>query len=211
MIFKAKPIDDEVIRAAYEEGMKVLNEFWGISWVENTPDVFVLDSRKDIDRIRGKKTESWVVAWASQYVKRIFVLDRNIIGQESSWKYTPETYTALIKHELGHLFFRSVSKGRCIPLWLNEGCSGYLSGQTLLKKKPVKFEKFLESYSETKEGLYTESGFVVELLVNKFGKEKLIHLVRSLADIDGEDKFKKAFAEIYGFELNYEKVNELYT
>ena len=58
-------------------------------------------------------------------------------------------------------------------------------------------------------GIYKESGFFIELLVNKFGKEKLLELIRRLPEINSEESFKKLFKEIYGFELSYGEVNRI--
>ena len=58
-------------------------------------------------------------------------------------------------------------------------------------------------------GVYEESGFVVELLVNKFGKTKLLKLIKTLHTTNSEKQFKKLFKDIYGFNLNYREINKL--
>lgn len=76
-------------------------------------------------------------------------------------------------------------------------------------KKPERFDGFLESSWGNLKKAYGEGGFVVELLISNFGKEKIIQLVKSLPELES-DKFGKKFMEIYGFELNYEEINKLY-
>jgi len=119
-----------------------------------------------------------------------------------------------MKHELNHLFYGIVSGGTPGPLWLREGLSTYLSGQTALGQweKPAEFRGFIDSDSneENKKYAYAEGGFVVELLVQKFGKEKVILLVKQLKTIKNLEGFKILFREIFGIELEYGVINELY-
>lgn len=213
MIYKLdlKQVDDELIQTSYEEGMRELNDFWGIGWINNTSDVFVVKSRVDFDKLLGRKTESWLVGLAADNPKRVYVMDRRKLAKESTWKYTQERYVALIKHELCHLFFRIVSNGSSKPLWLNEGLSGHLSGQNPLRdKKPLRFERFLSSYSEMHDGLYDEAGFVVEILIRKFGKDRMVNLVKSLSKISNEKQFNNKFKEMFGFSLSYQNINKYY-
>lgn len=51
--------------------------------------------------------------------------------------------------------------------------------------------------------MYVESGFVVEMLVKKFGKNKLFELIRSLQDVSDEKQFSAIFKKNYGFQLSY--------
>jgi len=69
----------------------------------------------------------------------------------------------------------------------------------------LKFEDFLEFYGEKSKYVYRESGFAVEFLVDKYGKDKLLKLIRNLGD--NKEEFEKNFEEIYGFELKYENFN----
>lgn len=192
--------------------MAEINEFWGINWVISTPSVIVVENRERMDQLCGKKTENWVVgsAFGSRGIRGVAVLDFKNINSESLQKFDAAGYKALIKHELCHLFYDTASKGVTGPNWLCEGVSIYLSGQTKLKiwNRPERFDGFLESGWENMKKAYGEGGFVVELLVNKFGKEKMILLVKSLSKTEPE-KFGEKFKEIYGFDLNYEGVNKL--
>ena len=210
MIFSIKPTTNSLVQKAYEEGMKELGNFWETNWVQNTPDVFIIDSRKEIDVIKGTETSNQSVGWSKN--RNIYLLDYKKIESESSYKLTPEQYVALVKHELNHSFFNIASGNAMAPLWLNEGLSIYLSGQTKLGQweRPIELRGFIDSEGENKKYAYAEGGFVVELLVNKFGKEKLIQLVKQLKTIKDGQEFKRAFAEIYGVELDYKIINDLY-
>lgn len=215
MIFKLKSFEDGFMQEAYDEGMKKLNDFWGINWVRNTPDIYVVESREDINKIKGMEIEDWVVGWAAgsdTERKRIFLLEFDKLETESDHKKDEKKYKALIAHELCHLFVGIVSRRTPLagPMWWNEGLSVYLSGQINFRKRPNKFVGFLNSNRENPVPAYNEGGFVVELLVNKYGKEKIIELVKSLGDYKNEGDFDKFFERVYGFELSYEKINEIY-
>jgi len=73
MIYKTQIVIDPLVEEAYQEGMHELNEFWGINWVENTPDVYIVGSRSEIDQIKGKGTSDQLVGWSKN--RNIFVLE----------------------------------------------------------------------------------------------------------------------------------------
>ena len=127
MICKAIIFNDPLLSEAYNEGMKELNDFWGINWIESTPDIFVVDTRKEINEIRGTETSGELVGWSKG--RDIHVLNYNNLEKESSLKLTRVQYKSLIKHELNHLFQRAITESAQVPLWLREGLSIYLSGQ----------------------------------------------------------------------------------
>jgi hypothetical protein len=210
MIFSIKITDDQLVGKAFQDGMMELNEFWGVNWVTNLPDLFIVDTRNEIDQIKGVATSRDLVGWSKN--RNIFLLNYRNLETESSYLLTPEQYSALIKHELNHSFFGIASGNANAPLWLSEGISIFLSGQTSNGqwKRPTDFEGFIDSEGENKRYAYAEGGFVVELLINKFGKEKIIQLVKHLMSIKDGQEFKGVFSEIYGIELDYKVINELY-
>ncbi len=183
-----------------------LEDFFEIK-LDRAPKLIFVKTREEIDRLKSKKTEPWVVGWVDS--GDIYILDKDNFEEESSHKYSEENYIALIKHELAHLFFSKLSKRRKKPYWLNEGVAIYVSGQLVFKKRPKEFKEFLSFGDVVGKKIYSESGFFIELLVNKFGKEKLLELIGRLSEINSEESFKKLFEEIYGFELSYEEINKL--
>ena len=215
MIYKIKSYDNQLIQDAYDSAMKKLNEFWQIDWTTNTPDIYIVESRSDINKIKEKETESWVVGWAAATdpeKKRLFLLDFDKLETESDHKKDEEAYKALIAHELCHLFVANIEKKSppMGPMWWNEGISVYLSGQLRFKRKPEKFTGFLNSNRENPRPAYNEGGFVVELLVQKFGDEKIIEMVEYLRDSKPATTFIEDFQAVFGFELTYEAINKLY-
>jgi hypothetical protein len=176
MIYKIKEYKNKLINKAYKEGMKEFSKFFGINWIYNLPNICILKSRKEINCFRYKSS-GWVIGFAKGKV--IYLLDNKNMEKESSHKkLSDEKYSALIKHELCHLFYDILSKDNSKPRWLTEGVSIYLSGQ-LKKKKPVeKFCLFIDSYEkDVKFGAYIEGGMAVKLLIDNFGKKRILKLI----------------------------------
>jgi len=167
-------------------------------------------NRRQIDELHGIKTEPWVVGWTRDPV--LFLLDRKFFETESNHKYSDEEYSALIKHELSHLFFgKIVGKRYYSPAWFSEGVAICSSGQLELKKRPTEFRSFLDFTEKGGSGVYGESGFVIELLLHQNnGKEKLLRLINSLKQMRTNDEFIAKFNELFSIELSYKNVNKLF-
>lgn len=205
---KISVLKDKFINDAYKRAMDELNSFFDINWIYETPQIIILKNREAINILKHKKTESWFVAWADNS-RNVFILDRNNFGKESSHKYSNEYYLSLIKHEIAHLFYKILSKGKTGPNWLSEGVAIFTSGQNKFKEMPKKFKDFLKFYDKLEKETYYESGFVVELLVKNFGKNKLLKLIKSLSEINNEERFYKKFKSIYKFDLSYKHLNKI--
>lgn len=201
---------NKLIKKVFHKSMKELGKFYGINWTTNAPKIVLLKDRKSMDLFHAKKTEPWLVAWADQKMRMIFVLDRKNFERESSHKYSEEYYSSLIKHELSHLFYRILSPGTYGPVWLAEGVAIYTAGQNKSKLKPGELKSFLGFYDQIGSGVYMESGFAVEALVKKFGENKLLKLIKSLRNASDEKWFSKIFRKIYGFQISYKAINKLY-
>jgi len=76
-------------------------------------------------------------------------------------------------------------------------------------KKIIEFSNFLDFYDKGGSGVYNESGFAVQLLVEKFGKQKLFELIKNLKSVKSADEFNASFKNIYGFEATYNGFNSL--
>lgn len=191
----------------YEKAMEELKDFYAINWNENTPVLFLVDSRKDYDVLTNQKTEDWEVACHLGNNKIILISPENY-EKESIHKYSDEEYFSLIKHEISHLFYQILSQGQG-PIWLDEGFAIFTSGE-LKKKEGVKnFENFLAYYSFSDENVYKESGFAVEVLIKKFGKNKVLNFLKKLPNIQNEVDFKEEFEKYFGFKPEYKAFNTL--
>lgn len=204
-----KPLNGE-LEASYEAAMLRLNDFFGIDWSHKRPLVFIIEDRATIDYLRSQKTEPWVVGWSDG--RRVHLLAREKMGTEADREYPVDEYNALLAHELCHLFFNSCTNGGTTPTWLNEGLSGYLSGDFKFKKRPERFFSFLEFFNTDGAGVYAEAAFAVEALVTTYGKEKIIELLRKMKEGSRnitEEQFKVLFMAVYGFEPTYDAFNKI--
>lgn len=212
MIYKITEYKNKLIEKAYKEGMKEFYSFFGINLTANKePDICILKNRKEINLLRRYKSERWENAFII-YDKGniIYILDNKYMEKESSHKkLSNDEYSALIKHELCHLFYFVISGNYYKPLWLGDGLAVYLSGQLKFYKSVKFFSSFIESYDKYNSATYNEGGFAIKLLVEKFGKKKLLKLVSRSKEANNKQKFAKLFKEIYNFDLNYENFNNL--
>lgn len=202
MIHNLNEVDNEELNKFIEISLQELKDFFELGEVQ-TPNLIILNNRKSIIDLRGKEKGEWLVGWASPDINSVFILDKSKFGTESKTVYTDNQYNKLLKHELTHILYHYVSNNR-LPAWLAEGIAIYLSGQYLKKPRPTEFKNFLDFYNEGQNGVYEESGFVVEELIKQFGKEKLLELIKSLKSTKTEKEFFKSFKKIYGFDLSYE-------
>ena len=209
MIFELKEKKDKELSYIYNKAMKELDEFFKLNWKINTPKIVILKTRREIDKFKKEKTPNWLVGWADGNV--IYLLDRKDYEKESSHKYSEESYYRLLKHELCHLFFEHISRANTMDqfIWFNEGVAGFLSEQYKESTKPERFLKFLNQYSNWEGKAYGESSYAVKLLVDKFGKQKLLKFIKNLRKVNSERDFKVLFKKIYRFNLNYENMNKL--
>lgn len=201
---------DRFIEKIFHESMKDLGKFYGINWTKNTPKIFLLKDRKSIDLFGIRKTEPWLVGWADYDMRTVFLLDKKGLERHSTHKYSVGYYSSLIKHELSHLFYKMLSSGKWGPRWLSEGVAIYTSGQNELKRGPSEFKNFLSFYAKGGPEVYAESGFVVGTLIKKFGKNKLLELIKSLRSVSNEEQFNKVFKKTYGFKISYKAMIQLY-
>lgn len=207
MIFKLKPHKDKYLEEVYEQAMKELGKFYESQWTRNRPVIHVFDSRAEINLWRGTETGSWLLGWADG--RTIYLLDHKKYATESSHTFNPKTFTAHIAHELSHLFYDILSRSNSSPRWLCEGVAIYTSGQLEFKKPVEKFTNFLSFQEEGGEKIYEESGLVVKLLIDNFGKKKLLKLIKALAPVKTKSEFDRVFTDIYGFKITYSAMNRL--
>lgn len=199
MIYKISRHTDSQMQECYDRAMGELRTFFGLNWSIKPPKVFIVNNREDIDDLYGKKTEGWFVAWAER--RMVFLLEKENFEKESTHNYSEEGYLRLLKHELSHLFYQSIA-GTDKPRWLNEGVSVYLSGQLVESPKVTTFTKFLDHFDTG--GAYLECGTAVKFLVETYGKEKLVELLKELhAGEVKPESFRNTFVKIYGFIPEY--------
>ncbi len=207
MPLKIETFEDEFIDKICNESVDDLNKFYELNWVHHLPVPIVVKDRKSIDILKGEKTEPWLVGWA--HGNKIYILDRSNFEKESSHKYSSDMYYSLLKHEISHAFYSIISNGNTKPVWLCEGVAIFTSGQIKEKQPVSSFKEFLDFYEGGGERVYSESGFAVHVLIEEYGKQKLLDLIKGLKSANSPEEFSGLFVTIYGMEPRYEKFNEL--
>ena len=187
-----------------DEIKKQLEDFFGIIWNMNPPRIILVPTRKVIDEILDRKTESWEFGWANGNM--IFMLSPENFENECSHKYSNEMYYKAIKHEMTHAFTSIISNGSFKPIWLFEGIAVFLSDQNSNIEKKLDFS-IIEDF-DVFPCKYTESGFIVESLYDKSGKEKMIELIAESGSVQSYSDFQQVFKRIYGIELNRDSIKE---
>lgn len=159
------------------------------------PKIFLLNSREGIDAVCGRRTEDWFVGWTNNN-NSIFILEESVFPKESSHK-DKRYFWKVLKHEYCHLYFRQLTKNH-YPIWLNEGLACFLAEQEkegISKKQAL---KVFDYYDKGGKGVYGVSYFWVKLLINSFGKEKLMELLKAMVAIKTKEEFATKFFETYG-------------
>ena len=199
--FNLTKIEDPQLESYYERSMQELNDFFGIKWKHHTPVVFVVNDRDTINILHGEETGEWIVGWVAGG-SIVFVLNKDKFGEHSVHKYDDNDYYKLIKHEFAHLFFKVITGNKTGPKWLWEGVSILVSGQAEKWNKPTEFKGFLDG-----KDVYIESGYALQLLTEKYGKDQLLQFLNAYKDFDGD--INVLFKETYSLDLNYGTFNGL--
>jgi hypothetical protein len=113
---------------------------------------------------------------------------------------------------LVHCYTSILSKEFTKPTWVWEGLAEYVSDGWKEHSIPIKFNNFLDFYNnhDNKDSdVYQESGYAIKLLVEKFGKKKLLSLIKNLRQASTKTKFNNLFKKIYGFAPTYAKFNDM--
>ena len=210
MIYKLKFIRNRKFESMCNLAWKELSKFYGTKREEKKPRLFIVEDRRTIDALCEKKTEHWVIGWSEN--KNIFILDPKKFESESSHKKRSTKEVAmLLKHELSHVFCTKLVGISVKPKWLSEGIAMYTSGQYLTHPQISEFKTFLKFFNKGGVGVYSESGIAIQMLVKKYGKQKLFDLMKLSSKSTTQTQFSKIFKKIYGFEPTYKQFNKLIT
>jgi hypothetical protein len=209
MIFELKEKKNKFLEDAYEKAMSELDNFFGIKWKYNRPKLFLLSSRKEIYILQNEKTPGWLVGWADG--RDVFMLKGNKYKTESTHSYSKERYIQTLKHELCHRYFDVIAGSHSFNqyVWFQEGVSYLAAKQTNFSNVGNKFAIFLDQYSNWDGKAYHESGAAIVLLSKKYGRKKLIDLIKSLPRVKSQKDFNAEFKKIYGENPTYTFFNKL--
>ena len=184
---------------------KELNKFFQIKL--ESPIVILLNSRQDIDKIYGKKTPAWLVGFVRKNI--IFILHPSVYTKESSHKSVKDFWKTL-KHEYCHLYYKQLA-ANTYPSWLNEGLACFLAKQK--KPKPELNEALfiLDDKKQGKYDIYKVGYFWADLFIRKFGRRKMLNLIKAMRPKMNKSEFGKIFNRVYKIKFIRKDLEQLYS
>jgi len=207
VIFRLNETKNKDIEKIFKKSLKELEKFYEFK-LKEPPNVVIIKDLEQAKRLRGQDIPEWIMGFYNQWLNSIFVLDKKNLKRTNIPKDI--RYAILIKHELSHLFLYELAGKKATPSWFFEGVCIYLDGSLKHKKRPETFENFLEFEKSGNKEVYKQTGFFIEMMVDKFGKQKLLSFIKSLEKSKSREDFEALFKQIYKFEMNYKNFNKLY-
>ena len=187
------PIVDDQIWDFLIEVKKELDIFFEID--KKTFEIRYIFSRVEFDKVQNRRTKDWEMSCAGNNIIHIFHPDIYISKSNHKDNFY---WLRLLKHEIVHLYHQelcNITKS-IYPRWLVEGLACYLASQENYNRSEV-LDIFQKDYNAHSLGF-----FWVEILYSKFGKNKLLKLIRKIGNNYSKKKFKKIFFELYGIKYS---------
>jgi len=175
----------------------------------------IANTEEEFKKLAGKFYKVWVKGVGKKVVgkKEGLVAIRSPELYSECYKRhggTPE-FEMLLAHEINHIFANqsNLYKG---PYWFTEGLAMYVAGQIPGKtyKRKADFTKdktrFYLFYrlimKRLSDEMYIPQYYAVKYIVDKFGKVKLLRLMKSYSKNMNKLVYEKNFKKIYGFSYN---------
>jgi uncharacterized protein YqgQ len=176
-----------------------------LKWdVDFRPEVVLVKDKDVMMRMTGGDL---IVAFAMP--------DRNLIVLDTSRVYTkPFTLEATLKHELCHLLLHSNIESEKLPRWLDEGVCQWASGgvaelmandgdkalaKATISDRLISLEN-LRSFPRDDKSLllaYEESKSLVEYIVNEYGEQGILQILRYLkVGYSTDDAIRKSLSVV---------------
>ncbi len=164
------------------------------------PVVVIAPDESEFLRLAGTRFPHWGAAMAAP--------DRNLILLKSPyWADVRRSWSSLTAHELTHLALYHITRGRPLPVWLNEGLAVYESDEMSMGRKAAVSRALLTRRLLPLGSLgrlytmgamdaslaYSEALLAVEFFLQRYGKAPLIYL---LIQIGQNQDFEAAFRTV---------------
>ncbi len=144
--------------------------------------IHLLYSRAKVDKIWGAKTPNWICGFTKKN-NTIYMLSPLISGEVSG--HPEKDMRRIVIHEIVHLFIKRINKN---PLaWVNEGVALFLANQKKSRNfKESDWQFFINRFftrdidyrSFAQHKGYVISYWLVKTIAKKFGRKKLIDLIK---------------------------------
>lgn len=183
-----------------------LEAFFGIE----APDyeIVLATSREEFNKLTNvQHSEPWMAGWSNGY--KIVVIHPDKLEELTEGAHHSDSHPKRIKHELAHLFYAKLTHGEIKPAWLNEGLAFYLDGRGGAKPKGVEDVYTAVRYFTNGDGqLYSSGSYIVKKLIEKYGKDKLLTLIRSIRAGLTESLFQELFQKVYDFKFTEDELEK---
>lgn len=192
IVFSSEDPDIEHEKKLIEESYKSNKDFFRIE----IPmfETRIVYSREEFNKIWGSETPDYVSAFAKD--DNIVIFSYGVFDKETKWK--KEKFQEALIHEINHLFYQELRDDEYDPLWLSEGLATFMQhGRKKHEyKKKLKITKQIlnQKFEEMNLESYQIFTVFVEYLILKFGKDKILELIKSLKE--GKE-LNNLFMEIY--------------
>jgi len=194
---KVIEFSDERSKKLVENAIKKNEKFFGNLVCDFS--VTFLKTRKEYDKVHGSPTKEWSVG-GMYGTGKIYLFDEDVFDKVSC--YPKESFYEILTHEIAHVFVQE-NFDWTLPAWLNEGIACAAAEQDKTTREPL-FD-LREAYTEeewNKDYPYGTSGKYVRHLIDNYGKEKIIELMKSLIKDETKENFKIKFKKIYNIDLD---------
>jgi hypothetical protein len=199
--------------AVGEKGLAKASEFLGVT--ESEPvDLFIYATRDDFMAAFGSGSQEWAGAFALPET-------RTLIADIPPDEIDTELVSLYVPHELAHVVFDTATANPLHepPRWLNEGLAVYLTEGyasnwrsslrdgvaegTLLPLGAI--ANVFPTSSDGADLAYAESVSAVSHMVDRYGKDALVRLVRAYADgVSDDEAFTAGLGvTVAGFEADW--------
>jgi len=162
--------------------------------------IIFLNTRSELDNIRGYKTKKWEVGGYYGNSK-VYIFDEKVFNKVSN--HPKKYYYSTLVHEIVHVYTEKILKF-VYPIWLTEGLA-YVIAEQGGETKDYSGKNIKEAYSNKdweKKTYYGISYSFTKHLLCIFGKEKIFNLMNSLKKYEKEEDFYKKFNEILERDFN---------
>src|SRR3972149_3303125 len=161
--------------------------------------IYLIYSREQYDKKVKRSSERWEIANTSG--SSFIILHPDVIENETSHK--KEEFEQILTHEFTHVITNSINPN--FLSWISEGVALNIAGQNHFSKYVNKSnaDYFIKNslYTNvdnqdfvTHEG-YEISYWLVRYILEKYGKEKFLSLIKVENDISSKDKLKEIFGK----------------
>ncbi|MFH0875727.1 MAG: hypothetical protein V1859_07350 [archaeon] len=207
---------DKTIEELFSAINKAENKYYNIfKIIPKKYKIIVCYTREEFDKFSGIKSEIWHQAMVINKKKKFVLFSPSVRDKLAVTKLPKHpSFESLFDHEINHIFYITYV-GNSKPLWLCEGYATYMMDTKIINffKKQIKiinstnkkdyllYRPRKDKYNKYNSQMYVLSTLLVGYLIEKYGHEKLILLIKEYKKVQNRVALEKNFKDIYGFTI----------